>query len=57
MDVQKPKTAADFALNIGRYNLPENYYENYLENINTVSLEDVQNAAKKYFKADNAGIS
>ena len=56
MDVQKPKTAADFALNIGRYNLPENFYENYLENINTVSLEDVQNAAKKYFKADNARI-
>ncbi len=56
MDVQKPKTAAEFALNIGRYNLPENFYENYLENINAVTLDDVQNAAIKYFKGNKARI-
>jgi len=56
MDVQKPRTVARFALNIGRYNLPENFYENYLESINSVTLEEVQNAAKKYFKVDNARI-
>lgn len=56
MDVQKPKTAADFALNIARYNLPENFYENYLENINAVTLDDVQNAAIKYFKGNKARI-
>ncbi|WP_368356220.1 M16 family metallopeptidase [Polaribacter sp. SA4-10] len=56
MDVQKPATAASFALNIARYNLPEDFYANYIENINTVTLDDLQNAAIKYFKADKARI-
>lgn len=56
MDVQKPRTAANFALNIARYNLPEDFYENYLDNINKVTLEDVQNAAIKYFKGNKARI-
>lgn len=56
MDVQKPRTIANFALNIERYNLPEDFYENYIENINAVTLEDVQNAALKYFKGDKARI-
>ncbi|OAD46776.1 M16 family metallopeptidase [Polaribacter atrinae] len=56
MDVQKPATAASFALNIARYNLPTDFYENYLSNINSVTLEDVQNAALKYFKSDQARI-
>ena len=46
----------DYALNIVRYNLPEDFYENYLYNINAVTLEDVQNAAIKYFKGDKARI-
>ena len=56
MDVQKPRTVANYALNIARYNLPEDFYENYLENINSVTLEDLQNAAQKYFKGDKARI-
>ena len=32
------------------------YYENYLANINAVTLEDVQNAAIKYFRGDKARI-
>jgi predicted Zn-dependent peptidase len=56
MEVQKPATAARYALNIARYNLPTNFYENYLKNINSVTLDDVQNAAIKYFKADKARI-
>ena len=56
MNVQKPSTAARFALNIAMYNLPENYYENYLENINAVTVEDVQNAAYNYFKGNKARI-
>ncbi|TDQ28768.1 M16 family metallopeptidase [Tenacibaculum caenipelagi] len=55
-NVQKPTTAARYALNIARYNLPENFYEKYLENINAVTLEDVQNAAIKYFRGDKARI-
>ena len=56
MDVQKPRTIANFALNIERYNLPKDFYENYIENINKVTLEDVQNAAIKYFQGNKARI-
>jgi predicted Zn-dependent peptidase len=56
MDVQKPRTVANFALNIARYNLPKDFYENYIKNIKAVSLDDVQNAAIKYFKGDKAKI-
>ncbi|WP_299049716.1 pitrilysin family protein [uncultured Polaribacter sp.] len=56
MDVQKPATAARYALNIARYNLPENFYANYIKNINAVTIDDVQNAAKKHFKSDKAKI-
>ncbi|WP_369820277.1 M16 family metallopeptidase [Tenacibaculum sp. SG-28] len=55
-NVQKPETAARFALNIARYNLPTSFYENYLENINAVTVEDVQNAAMTYFRGDKARI-
>jgi len=56
MDVQKPATVAGFALNMARYNLPKDFYETYLEKINAVTLDDIQNAAIKYFKGDKARI-
>lgn len=34
--------------NIILYNLPEDYYNHYLENIENVSIDEVQKAAKKY---------
>jgi zinc protease len=56
MDVQKPATAANYALNIALYNLPEDFYENYIKNINSVTVDDVQNAAIKYFRGNKARI-
>jgi zinc protease len=56
MDVQKPRTVANFALNIERYNLPVNFYEGYIQNIKSVTLEEVQNAAIEYFTGDKARI-
>tara|TARA_B100000809_G_scaffold31430_1_gene27357 strand:+ start:17874 stop:19925 length:2052 start_codon:yes stop_codon:yes gene_type:complete len=56
MDVQKPATAARYALNRELYKLPEDYYETYLEKINSVTVDDVQNAAIKYFRGDKARI-
>jgi len=56
MDVQKPATVAGFALNMARYNLRKDFYETYLEKINAVTLDDIQNAAIKYFQGDKARI-
>lgn len=56
INAQNPRTAANFALNIELYDLPNDYYETYLEKINAVTVDDVQNAALKYFNADNARI-
>tara|TARA_B100000787_G_scaffold152225_1_gene125739 strand:- start:30252 stop:32303 length:2052 start_codon:yes stop_codon:yes gene_type:complete len=56
MDVQKPATAARYALNRELYNLPDDYYETYLQKINSVTVDDVQNAAIKYFRGDKARI-
>jgi zinc protease len=56
MDVQKPRTVANFALNIERYNLPINFYEGYIQKIKSVTLEEVQNAAIEYFTGDKARI-
>lgn len=56
MNVQKPATAANYALNIALYNLPENFYANYIKNINSVTVDDVQNAAIKHFKGNKARV-
>ena len=54
--LENPSTIANFAINIDRYDLPEDYYANYLKNIAAVSLQDVQEMADKYIKPDNAYI-
>lgn len=56
MALERPQTIANYALNIKRNNLPEDFYANYLENINKVSAEDVLEVSKKYFKIDNARV-
>ncbi len=53
---QRPATIARFALNKEIYNLPDDFYETYLERINSVTIDEVQNAAIKYFNADKARI-
>lgn len=54
--VERPSTIAGYALDILINDLPEDYYENYLKNINAVTLDDVQNAAIKHFRGDRARI-
>ncbi|RBW59898.1 insulinase family protein [Tenacibaculum sp. E3R01] len=54
--VERPSTVANYALNILQNNLSKDYYKNYLANINAVTLDDVQKAAIKYFKANKARI-
>lgn len=54
--LEQPSTIASFAINTALYNLPKDYYKNYLKNINAVTAEDVQTMAKKYIKPNNAII-
>jgi predicted Zn-dependent peptidase len=56
MSLENPATIAGFARNIITQDLPENYYNSFLENINNVTKEDVQNAAKKYFSPNKTRI-
>ena len=54
--LEQPQTIANYALNIKINNLPEDFYETYLEKINAVSADDVKRVANKYFKTDNARV-
>ena len=56
MALERPQTIANYALNIKRNNLPDDFYSKYLENINKVSVADVQRVANKYFQLDNARV-
>jgi zinc protease len=56
MQVEKPQAVARFALNTATQKLPEDFYENYIKNINAVTTDDVLRVAQKYFLLDNARI-
>ncbi len=56
MALEKPKTIANYALNIKTNNLPEDFYKTYLQKINAVTIEDIKRVANKYFSEDNARI-
>jgi predicted Zn-dependent peptidase len=49
LGLENPQTIAQYAINIERYNMPKDYYANYLKNVAAVSLEDVNTMSKKYF--------
>lgn len=46
--LESPASAANFALNIARYNLPSDYYNNYLSRLEEVTAEDVMRVANTY---------
>ncbi len=48
LNFETPAQIAGAMQNIVLYNLPENYYETYLQNIDKVSVDDVKKVAKKY---------
>ena len=56
LSLENPSTIAGFARNIITQDLPEDYYNSFLENINSVTKEDVQNAANNYFLTDNTRV-
>lgn len=55
-NLEEPGTIASFALSTIRYNLPADYYEKYLEALQSVTADDVMAMAKKYISPDKAHI-
>lgn len=56
MNAEKPEFVASQSLLTQTQNLPADFYQNYIKNINAVTPEQVQAAAVKYFSYDNARI-
>lgn len=54
--LEDARTVANYAINQAKKDLPENFYQNYLKNINQVTREEVQKAAKALIHPKNAHI-
>ncbi|SFW27961.1 Predicted Zn-dependent peptidase [Sinomicrobium oceani] len=56
MALEKPETIARYALLTKTQKLPENFYQTYLEKVEAVTAEQVLDAARKFFKGNQARI-
>ena len=54
--LENPQTKARFAINTVKYDLPVDYYNNYLKNLAAVTLEDVKDVSKKYINPFNGYV-
>jgi len=54
--LESPQTVAGFALNKMMYNLPDDYYDTYLQRLAAVTIDDVSRVAKRYITPDKARI-
>jgi hypothetical protein len=54
--LEEPGTVANFALSIARFGLPADYYEKYLEVLQSVTPEEVTAMAQKYIRPGQAHI-
>jgi zinc protease len=54
--LENAQTIANFAINIARYKLPVDYYETYLQKLNALTTDDIQNVIKKYIKPFNFNL-
>ena len=53
---ETPMQIAAGLQNIVLYNLPENYFNTYLQNIDAVTLEEVQKVAKRYLDSSKMSV-
>lgn len=54
--LESPSTVARFALAITRYDLPKDYYQTYLKQLDAITKEDILDVAQKYLKPGKANI-
>lgn len=53
---ETPSQIATQLANVALYDLPENYYDTFVENVQHVSLEDVHRVAGMYIKPENVTV-
>ncbi len=56
ISLESPQTIAAFAINIDKYNLPQDYYADYLKNVAKVTPGEIRDAAEKFIKPDHSNI-
>ncbi len=56
IELEDASTMAEYAINKAKYDLPEDYYKNYLKNIDAVTRGAVKSAAKDYIKPEKSQI-
>lgn len=54
--LERPQTIARFALNTIKQKLAPDYYQNYLQQLEAITKEDVMRVAQQYFTAKNCHI-
>lgn len=54
--LESPATIANFALNVARYHLPDDYYQNYLTKLASVDEQQVKQMADEYIQPDQLHI-
>lgn len=57
LQLETSNAIANKILNLDLYGIEENFYDNYISKINSITKEDVNEAAKKYIHPDNLVIS
>lgn len=55
--LESPSTIANFALNTERYNLPKDYYATYLQKMNALTVEDINETARELIDPDKLYIT
>ncbi len=54
--LESPQTLASYALNIARYKMPKDYYTTYLQRLEKITADDLQETARKYIRPEQAHI-
>lgn len=54
--LEQPSTVARFALSIIRNNLPKDYYQTYLKQLEGITKQDLLDVAQKYWTGSNCNI-
>ncbi|MCB2204781.1 insulinase family protein [bacterium] len=56
LGLENPSSIASMVQNIDLYDLPDDYYRNYVSNLMAVTTDDVQHMAQKYLDPQNVAL-